>query len=200
MAEPVTSSISNLGAYFPAVFMDTVDSDRRLSCLFNPDQIDITKEAIYGELNPVGWSHTTQQYAHTVSASYSIEIVFNKSAAFYKQGKTAARNFDYAIKFFNFFLHGQVAGMSPNRLIFNCPHTIVTTNTLRRVEVSFKRWFQDMHLWEFGIMLDLVEDHAHAFYSSEAALSNGYINGRLGRAMGDAKTGSSIRRSKLGGG
>lgn len=198
MAELITGKISNLGSYFPAVFMDTVDSDMKLSCLFNPEQIDIGKEAVYGELNPVGWSHTTQQYAFTESASYSIEIVFNKTAAFYKQGSSAARNFDYAIRFFNFFLHGQYPGIAPNRLIFNCPHTIITTNTLRRVEVSFKRWFQDMHLWEFGIMLDLVEDHAHAFYSSEAALSNGYVNGRVGGGFGNAKTGASIRKSKLG--
>ena len=173
-------------ALLKAYFIDAVDQTNKLTCLFNPEQIPLEKEAVYGELNPIGWSQTTVQYAYTKSMPYSLDLVFSRIAAndlIGVEDRYIFNDLNIAARFFNYFVHGTDPGIAPNRIIFCCPNTVLTINVLRKFRVTYKRWFQNMTLAEFGVTVDLLEDR-QAFQSSSDAYANGFLDSSIGSGTG----------------
>lgn len=190
--DPIFEGDPQVRAYAKAFFMDSIEPSRRLRCLFNPEQLILEKEAMYGELNPIGWSQTTQQYAYTKSMTYSVDLVFTRRAADeLAKDEENYRDINFATRFFNYFLHSADAGSAPHRLMFYCPNTIHSLNILKKWRVTYKRWFQNMDIAEYGISLDLVEDR-QVWQSSQDAMEFGLIDNTLYGVGGAESTGTRL--------
>lgn len=154
-------------------FMDSRNHRQRLECLFNPDDLNIDKEAEWGELNPIGWSSTTQQYAFTRSPRFPVNLVFSRVAML--QLGQVYKNFREAEYFFNSFLHGSFAGRAPRFLLLVWPRTVNIVCTVRRVGTGYKRWSQKGVLMEYGISLDLVEIRQSWLGSPDVSVGGAYL-------------------------
>lgn len=179
-----------------AIFIDSRNPDMRLTCLFNPNELPISKEAEWGELNPIGWSSTTQQYAFTKSAAFGLNLVFSRVAMLERGLRHTA--LQKAISFFNYFLHSAYPGRAPSFMLMSWPKTLNIICRVGSVTTTYKRWSQRGLIMEYGIGLSLVEVRQSWLSSGDVAAADGWpaVDGSLmSSGVESLLTGRSIKLS-----
>lgn len=177
------------------VFVDSRDPKDRLVALFNPNELTISRQAEWGELNPIGWSSTTIQYSHTKSPEYSLSLEFSRIAMLERGVKYP--DFKFARQFFQSFLYGAFPGRAPRFLTFVWPNTVMMTNAVKTVDVAYKRWSSRSELMAYGINLTLIEmrqtflDRKGVFLESPDQLPDYSVTSVSQR---EASTGSSVKQ------
>jgi hypothetical protein len=180
-------------SFVPAYFIDALDSSSKLTSLFNPESLDISKSAEYGELNAIGWSSSSLQYAFTKSPDFSISLEFSL-IAMHERGLVYP-SFEHAINYFNSFLHGSRPGKAPHQLMFVWPQTVSIVCAVKQVRTAYKRWSQLGAVMAYGISLSLQEVRS-TFLSSRDVLDKGAYRNMDKAFAGPYNTGTGIKLGK----
>jgi hypothetical protein len=159
-------------AYERVRFYDTGDPRRNMPALFNPNELPEDTEATIGELNPIGSSSTTLQYAHTKATSYSLTLQFSYRAMVERGSPMIA--VAEAKNFFKSFLYATHHGKAPTIMQMVWPNFMSVNYVVKRVNVRYTRWDLELQLREYVVELSLIENR-RTFLSS-TQLNNGQIN------------------------
>ena len=120
----------------------------------NPEQIIIELGAMYGQLNPLGWSTSLQQYAYTHSPSFDVEMRYTMQQA--ERNGLSKEEFEKAYAFYLSFCFPQRRGTSPSEIYMVVPNTFRVLCKMHRCRVAFEKWTTSMQLREYVVSVSLV--------------------------------------------
>jgi hypothetical protein len=136
-------------------WVSVIDPTRRLPSLFNPNQLPFSKSATIANLQPIGSSQPSVQYAHTGPLTYSVDLPFSLYA--YQQRGIPFKSVHDAHRFFMSFLHGRVRGEAPAFLKMVWPKTAIIVNTVTKVDVNLTHWDMKLNCIRYVVKLALQE-------------------------------------------
>lgn len=160
--------IDPTAAHHRVRFYDAADPNRSMAALFNPEELPEDTEVTIGELNPIGSSHTTLQYAHTKSPTYTLSLPYTQRGV--SERASPIVNLKEALRFYRSFCFAPRKGFAPSILTMVWPDTLTVNMAVRRVGVRYTRWTADMELYSYSIDLDCIEKR-RTFLSSGDVLS-----------------------------
>ena len=137
------------------VWANARDPNMSLKSLFNPQQLGIRTAAHIGEIGPIGWSSTTQQFSRTMSPDIPIELYFSEHA-FFDFGLPFP-SFEHSADFFRSFLYGPAPGIAPSHILLVWPGVATIIAVVKDVDVRFTRFDLKMHAMEYTVSMNLKE-------------------------------------------
>jgi hypothetical protein len=153
-------------------WVSALDPKRRLPSLFNPNQLPFSKSMTVANLQPIGSSQPSVQYAHTGPLTYAVELPFSLYA--YQERDIPYKSVHDAHRFFMSFQHGRVRGEGPAFLKMIWPKTAVIVNVVLTANVTFQHWDMQLNCIRYAIRLSLQEVR-HSFTTMEDVHSGAYL-------------------------
>jgi len=148
------------------VLINSRDPGDRLDVLLNPTTLSISVEAEIGELNPIGASHTTQQYAHTKSMSTTL-VYYLSSQAAHVYNNDLYLDIRNAIDWISRFTIPWDEYIAPPLLIVIWPRTLVKTFAVRSFRAHYIRWYADGTPRIARVTLNVVEKRYEPRYGEK---------------------------------
>jgi hypothetical protein len=154
--------------------------------LLNPSSLPIDIDVEIGELNPIGWSHSVQQYSHTKSLETSIELYFStgiqgRRGPITSQGDIGrtVHDFDVADKvhWLSSFCYGQMPGEAPHPLLLVWPHVMNIALVMKKFHAEYFRFARNLRAMAAKVTLTCMELR-FSYKSSTMQHSNGGFEAR----------------------
>ena len=120
------------------ILADAHDPTDNLPALLNPQSLDISIELAVGKLNPIGASHDTKQYSHTVSPSFPITLYFSAELA--ARLEYEVPDIRTAVNWLAAHGYGREAGLAPDNLLILWPNVLSLEYAVERIEISYSRF------------------------------------------------------------
>ena len=135
------------------LFADARDVWNYVRTPLNPQELSIDLRAVYGELDPIGWSTSLQQYGHTGSPEFSIDLTYTMQTA--ERIGMSKQEFEKGYAFYLSFCYPRRRGEDPSELYMVVPNTFAVLCRVHGCRVTFRKWTVAMQLREYSVSLQL---------------------------------------------
>jgi len=162
--------------------------------ILNPTSLPIDIEVAVGELSPVGSSHTTLQYGHTLSMETSIELYLSSALIGRRLDKefgTSVRPVDISkyVNWLSSFCYAGEVQRSPSPLLIVWPRVANIVVVVTRFHAEYIRFAADLTPKTARVTLSAKELRVR-FKTSGEQMSTGWLGGNS--MQYDPQTGNPI--------